>query len=94
MAHVNLLGNEKHFYRFCAEMDKQLECSARYCHKTCWAEALRFVQGQCNKGISIAEAVRKWSEKALSCEDEKEILAESIGVNDLDDLTAYLREEK
>lgn len=92
MIHVNLMGNRKHFVLFCRAMDKVMGCRHRHCEKSCWAWAVRDIQSWCDEGVTIDAAARKWAETGLTHEDGKDILADLLGVDDLNVVRDILKE--
>lgn len=91
MIHVNLITNKRDAETFCDCMDRLLKCRRRHCHLSCWAQALRDVQTRCDKGETIAAGCKKWAETGIAHKVGEEILADILGVIDMDALRAALR---
>lgn len=91
--HINLMVNKEHFSMFCAAMNKLFMCRSPHCDATCWARALISVQGNCNKGMTIDSAAKKWATTGLTHENGKEIMADLLKVDNLDTVRDLLREE-
>jgi hypothetical protein len=86
--------SQDHVERFCAAMDEQLQCRSPKCEKLCWARALLFVEKKSRDGMPVEVAVKKWAETGLTHKDGEEIIADFLGVDDLDTVRDLLREEK
>jgi len=94
MIRINLMTNEKHFGWFCRAMDGLFSCRSRHCENTCWAGALRSVQHNCDGGMGVDAATRKWVTTGLTHKQGKEIMADLLKVDDLDTVRAILKEDK
>lgn len=94
MIRINLIGNNEHFGWFCRAMDGLFSCRSRHCENTCWAGALRSVQKNCNGGMGVNAATRKWAETGLTHKDGEEIWCDLLKVDDLEKVRELLREDK
>jgi len=93
MIHINLMGNRGHFEKFCDEMNGELICRSPHCDKTCFAAAVVQIQKWCNEGMTIKAAVRRWATTGLTHKEGGEILADLMGVDDLEKVRDLLKEE-
>jgi hypothetical protein len=94
MIQINLMGNKGHFEKFCDEMNGELICRSPHCNKTCLAAAIIQIQKWCNEGMTLKAAVKKWVTTGLTHRDGEEILADLMGVKDLDEVREILSEDK
>jgi hypothetical protein len=90
---VNMVSNDRDFGIFCAAMNGLLKCRAPHCDATCWAQALVSVQRDCDKGMTVCAAVKKWGYSTLKHKHGEEIIADILGVKDMDALRKYLSGE-
>lgn len=74
-------------------MDKTMGCRSRHCERTCWAWAVRDIQSLCDAGMGMDAAARKWAETGLKHKDGEEILADAMGIDNLDEIRVLLREK-
>jgi hypothetical protein len=86
------MGNRKDFRKFCRAMEKEMNCRRPHCEKSCFAWAVRDIQSLCDEGVTINAAANKWAESGLTHRDGEDILADLLGVNDLDIVRDILKE--
>ncbi len=90
----NLINNEKDFTVFCKEMNRQLGCAFSHCQRSCLGDAVVKVQRSLSQGMTMSVAIARWVYGPFPHKEGEEMLCDILGVKDMDEARAILKEEK
>lgn len=90
MIHINLIGRDDQFEDFCKKCQSYFG-KVRNCEYGCPGCALRYCQKRCNEGISLARAYDEWTKTNIPKARREEIVADAIGVDDIEELRAVIK---
>lgn len=79
---------------FCSEFTKWMECRCVGCEEGCPLVQYNLAMALVQRGMSMKSAVRRLVQRSIPHELESAILADTIGVDDLDDARAALKEDQ